>query len=300
MDDQHEVTAMVAAAFSEAALDGCLHALDIDGTAEISCRSDEVCESASTGKVPILVTLMRAVAAGELSLDERVVIPAGGRTAGPTGLSVMSHAAELALRDVAQLMISVSDNHATDVVLERVSPQRVTAAMRELGLMVTTLDETIDQFQQRLSSAGSFADLDLKPDAAPWRTTAAEMCRLLKAIWRDEAAPAVLCQEMRTILQSCLTSNGLDSEFPLPVQARSSRKTGTAFYVEAEGETGTKLVVRNEVGVLEYPEGDRYAVAVFTRTDSSELKLRDLKASHAIGTAARIAVDHLRADARNS
>jgi beta-lactamase class A len=295
MDAQQEVAAVLAAAFGEASLDGCLHALDIDGPAEVRYRSDEVWHSASTGKVPILVTLMRAVAAGEVSLQERMRIPADGRTPGFTGLSVMRYEAELALRDVAQLMIAVSDNHATDVVLGRVSPSRVTAVMRELGLTVTTLEETTGETYQRLTSSDPGTDPDLEPGAAPWRSTAAEMCRLLRKIWRDEAAPTMLCEEMRTILRSSVLPEGLDSCFPLAVQVRTGGKSGTAFFIDTDGESGTSLVVRNEVGVIEYPDGGRYAVAVFTRTDSSEAKLHDLAAGRAIGMAALAAVDYLRA-----
>lgn len=295
MDSKQEVTAALAAAFGAADLDGCLHALDIGGTAELGYRSDEICVSASTGKVPVLVALMRAVAAGELSLRQRIRIPAAGRTPGSTGLSVMSYEAELALRDVAQLMIAVSDNHATDVVLDRVPPQRVTAAMRELGLIATTLEETVGQTYQRLDSGDPGVDQERTGEAAPWRTTAAEMCRLLRQIWRDEAAPAELCHEMRTILRSSALSQGLDSGFPLPVQVLTGSKSGAEFFIDTDDQSGTNLVVRNEVGVIEYPDGGRYAVAVFTRTGSPAAKLRDPAASRAIGAAALAAVEYLRA-----
>ena len=46
-------------------------------------------------------------------------------------------------------------------------------------------------------------------------------------------------------------------------------------------------MVRNEVGVIGYPDGGRYAVAVFTRTDNSEAKLHNLAASGAIVRACR-------------
>ncbi|MGV9547587.1 serine hydrolase, partial [Streptomyces ardesiacus] len=48
-----------------------------------------------------------------------------------------------------------------------------------------------------------------------------------------------------------------------------------------------------EVGVVEYPDGGRYAVAVFTRTAHTAAVLP--AADAVIGTAARIAVDALRA-----
>lgn len=157
---------------------------------------------------------MRCVAAGECSLEERVKIPALGRTPGPTGLSVQKYDAELALRDVAQLMIADSDNHATDVILERVSLEHVTATMHELGLEETTLEITISEMYRRASERMEGiqdpaeaaevmrSDPQLQPETGPWRTTPREMSQLLAAIWRDECAPGDLCEEMRTILRA--------------------------------------------------------------------------------------------------
>ncbi len=117
------------------------------------------------------------------------------------------------------------------------------------------------------------------------------MCLLLRAVWLDQAAPAELWAQIRAILGSCLMSSGLDSHFPRAVQVQISSKDGGSFYADSD----TSLIVRSEVGVIEYPDGGRYAVAVFTRQDGGEPLLHDLKANRAIGLAARIAVDYLRA-----
>jgi beta-lactamase class A len=283
-------TACVDEVFRHSGLDGHVHVLDIDSGAEVAVRGDTVCESASTAKVPILVALMRAVAAGVLSLDEQIEVPAGDRTDGPTGLSSMSYPARLALGDIAHLMISISDNQATDLVLERVRPGQVTAAMRELGLTVTTLELTIKEAFARFEE---LAEADQWPPEVPaWRTTPAEMCRLLQAIWRDEAAPPELCEQMRKMLRCCVTSNGLTAELPLMVQATSGRKTGTL--VALDGETGAGSIARNEVGVVEYPDGHRYAVAVFTREEGPDITTRVSTGTRALGTAARMAIEGLR------
>jgi beta-lactamase class A len=50
--------------------------------------------------------------------------------------------------------------------------------------------------------------------------------------------------------------------------------------------------VRNEVGVAEYPDGRRYAIAVFTRTPATHARRPDV--DRAIGDAARAAVESLR------
>lgn len=63
--------------------------------------------------------------------------------------------------------------------------------------------------------------------------------------------------------------------------------------VRVAGKTGTLLNLRNEIGVVELPDGHRYAVAVFTRADSTAI--RNAAAETAIGTAARLAIDQLRA-----
>jgi beta-lactamase class A len=62
--------------------------------------------------------------------------------------------------------------------------------------------------------------------------------------------------------------------------------------VKVSGKTGTLWGVRNESGVVEYPDGKRYAVAVFVRSDVIRSRLP--AADAAIGRAARVAVDHLR------
>ncbi|KJY47691.1 hypothetical protein VR46_02055 [Streptomyces sp. NRRL S-444] len=63
--------------------------------------------------------------------------------------------------------------------------------------------------------------------------------------------------------------------------------------VHVAGKTGSLPTLRNEVGVIEYPDGGRYAVAVFTRAANPAATLP--AADAVIGTTARIAVDALRA-----
>ena len=68
--------------------------------------------------------------------------------------------------------------------------------------------------------------------------------------------------------------------------------SGFSDAVTVAGKTGTIPFVRNEAGVVTYPDGRRYAVAVFTRSDS--LAERNPAIDAAIGTSARLAVEGLR------
>lgn len=85
------------------------------------------------------------------------------------------------------------------------------------------------------------------------------------------------CQRVRTLMARQLARHRLASAFRLPVQvaARSGSLLG---------------VVRNEIGVISYPDGRQYAAAVFTR---SRPGADDFAISLAIGTAASQAVTAL-------
>lgn len=318
-----DVEALLSETFAGVKAEGFLHACDLDSGAEVRYRADSLGHPASSGKIAILVAVMRSVASGEHALDEPILIPAakgapfqlmgdlghGGtakrqpdaRTPGPSGLSIMKHQAELSLRDVALSMIYVSDNHATDILLGLVPPARVTATMRELGLQQTTIETTIaemyDRLLARLANVSDEAEalrlvreeFEGWPATAPWRTTPEEMTRLLAMIWRDEAAPPELCAEMREILLSQLFQHRLATGSSEEVKIGA--KTGTLALSASAAEPTTGI--RNECGVVQYPDGRRYAVAIFTRSEN--FNARDPDADRAIGTAARIVIDHLRA-----
>jgi beta-lactamase class A len=107
------------------------------------------------------------------------------------------------------------------------------------------------------------------------------MTTLLSRIWRDEAAGAAACDEMRRMLRLQVCRHRLGSGSP-------------SDDVRVAGKTGNLLNLRGEIGVVELPDGHRYAVAVFTRSHSTALT--NPAAEAVIGSAARIAVDQLRSE----
>jgi beta-lactamase class A len=104
------------------------------------------------------------------------------------------------------------------------------------------------------------------------------MTTLLARIWRDEAASAPACDEMRRVLRLQVCRHRLGSGFPTDD-------------VRVAGKSGSLLNLRGEIGAVELADGHRYAVAVFTRSNSAALS--NPLAEAVIGTTARIAVDQL-------
>jgi beta-lactamase class A len=268
-----------------------LHARSLNGDdAETGTNADDGVVLASVFKIPVLVELARQVGAGKRSWTERVLVPAERRTDGPTGLSVMCDDAELSLRDLAFWMMSVSDNTATDVIMELLGgAPAVNDAMRALGLTRTNIlgdcKFLLDDLYERLGTT-DWLELDveflrscpaLQAEGSSC-STPREITALLASIWSDEAAAPEDCAEMRRIMSLQVWPHRLTSGFP----------DGVAIAAK----TGTLPGIRNEAGVVEYPDGGRYAVAVFTRAHTYEYRLPEVDAL--IGTSAREAVESLR------
>lgn len=287
----------IRAAFAAAGVDGFLHAIDVDRGRELTHQGDQLVVLASVFKIPLLVEFERQVASGKIDPTARARVPASFRVPGPTGLSSMLDDVDLSWRDLAQIMIAVSDNTATDFMGEKLGLDNVNATLRELGLTQTVIigdcRDILRTFAEDLGAnwppQPGDRDLALEAGAEALRTNRAlrpettvhstpeEMARLLTMIWRDEAGPVEACAEMRRILFTQVWRDRLKSGFD------GDERIG--------GKTGTLFGVRNEVGVVEVPKRGRVAVAVFTR--ARQPRWTDPAADHVIGTTARIAVETL-------
>ena len=275
--------------FDEAGARGFVHARDIDGDDEVGLDPDEPVVLASVFKIPVVLEYARQAAAGELERTERLTVTAADKDGG-IGTSGCADDVSLTLRDLAHFTLTMSDNAATDVLLRRVGLDRVHATLAELGLRRTRLiGGCAELFAQVEAELGTLELYGLPRELVeplavrdPERTTSGtprEFTTLLARIWRDEAGPAEACAEVRKIMGEQIWPHRLASGFPSEVRV--------------SGKTGTLWGIRNEAGVVEYPDGGRYAVAVFLRTH--DLGERNARADAAIGRAARAAVDRLRA-----
>jgi beta-lactamase class A len=279
--------------FARAGARGFVHAVDVDTGREVGLLPDEPVVTASTFKVPVLLELVLQAAEGRVSLSDRIRVPTEGRAPGPTGLSVWQDEVELTLRDLASSMITVSDNCATDVVCEIVGLDQVRARLDGMGLTRTRIpydcrgifatahEDLGGPFDPVGTPEQALAGLRLLDPAQTDATTPREMTDLLGRVWRNEAGPPEACAEVRRIMSLQVWPHRLTAGFPADVALA--------------GKTGTLPSVHNEVAVITYPDGGRYAVAVYTR--SSSYSLRQPLLDRAIGEAGRIAVDALRASA---
>lgn len=95
--------------------------------------------AASLIKLPLLVQALAEVAAGRLSLGRRVALQEGDKAGGDGVLRLLEIGLEPTVRDLLTLMIALSDNTATNLVIDLLGQAAANAFMRRLGLAQTRL-----------------------------------------------------------------------------------------------------------------------------------------------------------------
>src|SRR5215813_4531304 len=115
-------------------------ARDIKTGEEISINGDRLFPMASVYKIPIMVEVFRQIEAKKFSLGDRIEVGDEQRTLGSGVLTLLSNGLRPTIKDLITLMIVLSDNEATDILLKKVGAENVTAAMRSMGLNNTRVD----------------------------------------------------------------------------------------------------------------------------------------------------------------
>lgn len=180
--------------------------------------------AASVIKIPVMIEAFRAQAAGELRLDEIHALADAERKPSCGTLKVMHTGIEMTLLDLVRLMIIVSDNTATNILISRLGIERVNAALRALGCEKTTLRRLL--FDSEAARRGLENTI-----------TAGEMGLLLEKLYRGEIVSPAASAEMMDILRD----QRLNGKLP--------------FYLHAQGipvahKTGEDTGVTHDVGVI--------------------------------------------------
>jgi beta-lactamase class A len=281
---------------------GFVHARAIDDDREVALRADAPVLMGSVFKIAVCLELFRQAEVGEVDLAERHLVAAASRSPGPVGLSFMEHDAELSLGDLAYLMMAVSDNAATDLIMARVGLERINATLHSLGLEHTVLaGDCADIGQAIMDAVGATGPEELPPLEDPdvrrrllacraldpgvaTRTTPRELTALLAMIWRGEAGLAASRNGVAWLMAQQFCHARMAGAFPFPP------------WVGAKSGSLPPDVV-NEAGVVDYLDGRRFAVAVFTRGQPvGQLPPTGQPrgaVGRAIGEVARLTVEHL-------
>ena len=230
-------------------------------------REHEPFPTASVIKLPLLVTLYEDAISGRVDLSERVRYVGDEKVAGSGVLQYLDDGLNPTLRDLSVLMMSVSDNTATDLLFDRVGKARIERTMDRLGLASVRVPFDIREMLMELvdmdhSQPGGYDELrrllrisaggggrSMIPEQAD-RATPADMCRLLQLIESRAILDADACSAIIELLKRIQSGTRIPGLLP----------KGTVV----AHKTGSYRRLRNDVGIVYAPNGP-YAIALFAR-----------------------------------
>lgn len=219
-------------------LDGraAIMAKDLAGASLLQYGADAPFLSASLIKVPILWHFLREVYAGRLDRHELVIVPPAAAVGGSGVIAALEPGVTLRLTDLAVLMTIVSDNTATNLLIDRLGLEPLAATIEGLGLSRTRLQRKMMDYESRARGLENV-------------TTAADMVHLFTRIARGEGLPAAAADEVLSILKKQQDRQKIPAL--LPEETVMAHKTG-----ELEG-------VEHDAGIL-FVGGHPVVVAVLT------------------------------------
>lgn len=241
----------------------------------IQLQSERSMDTMSAIKLPLLLHLLALSTSGDINLHKRIRMTSDRKRFGTGVLSSLDTDVEISLGDAAVLMITVSDNAATDIVFDAVGgPSALNDAMASAGLAgIEACGTTFDWFRALASSMdplyAEFGPEELFLKGYPYvrqtdlhaarsrfhfekgqafgLATAADLGKLLGMLVNGEYFDKAVCEQALRILG--LQTTGSRIPRYLPPGAFALHKTGdfTPF-------------IANDVGVICAPDGDRQLI----------------------------------------
>jgi beta-lactamase class A len=229
-----------------------LYAKNLDSGDVVSIRGTEPVRTASTIKLPILCAVFDAIARGEGKWTDVLTIRAEDKVGGSGVIgSEFSDGVHLPLSDVAHLMIVLSDNSATNMILERFGADSVNAYLDKIGIKTTRSlrkilkggDARIDDASLGWSAAGKLPE---NQKFGLGRSTPRDMVTILERLERGEIVNADASKEILAVLRRCQDGNGI-----------RRRLNG----VRIVNKSGALEALRSDVGIV-YAKSGRIAMAI--------------------------------------
>jgi beta-lactamase class A len=218
-----------------------LYAKNFDTGALYEFGGDDRVSTASTIKIAIMIEAFARVSEGKAKWTDDLVLTKEKKVGGSGILGEFADGLHLTFRDAVTLMMIMSDNTATNLVIDVLTADAVNARMDALGLKETRL--------MRRVFGGGESQEGKKEESKRFglgRTTPHEMVTLLEKLERGEVISPAASKEMLELMKREQETNGLWREdWRLPKATKS----------------GALDALRSNIGIIYHPRG-RIAIAI--------------------------------------
>jgi beta-lactamase class A len=220
-------------------------ARSLDSGQTLAWNADQVFPAASAIKLPILYEVFRQAGDGRFDLGDVRVLRADDVVGGSGVLKDLTPGLALTVRDLATLMIAVSDNTATNMLIDLVGVEAVNASCERLGLRQTRLEH-----KMMLAPAG----------APPNRSSPADLGHLMALIAERRVLAPEVCDQMLAILDRQHFTDLITRR----LEAYDGYvEPGTEPVVRVASKSGAIRGTRNDVGYVR-ARGRRYVISMMS------------------------------------
>jgi beta-lactamase class A len=252
-----------------------LYAKNLKTGAEVAINADTLVKTASVIKLPIMYTAFALAKAGKLDLTQRVTLTKENQVPGSGVLTALAPGLQLTVEDAIVLMIQLSDNTATNLVIDRVGIDAVNQQIAAMGLKNTYL------YKKVFKPASGPVPPD-QPKFGLGKTTAREMAEAMAAIEHCDLQDKKLCDRMLAILKG---QHDRD-DIPRYIEYSDTSEKPSAI----ANKTGALDDTRNDVALL-YTTAGPIVISIFTTENKDQSWSADNKAQTLIGRLAKTVVE---------
>lgn len=248
-----------------------LYANDFKGNI-IEINSNEKFETASTIKVFVLAELYRQIHEKKMDINEVLKYDEKNYVVGSGVLRALDFGVEMTAKNIATLMIIVSDNVATNMLIERLGIDNINNTCIALGLNDTILHNKIDF--DKYDKLGT--------------TTPKDYGNFFKTLYNRELWSQEISEEMIEIFKKQHYNTILTRD--LPQYYLDSENTGDEEYIYIASKSGSMNSCRNDGGIIQTPYGG-YVISIFTKDFVDNLYYNDHESYRFGGKISRLMFD---------
>ncbi|PLT28566.1 serine hydrolase [Peribacillus deserti] len=210
-------------------------ALEIQGE-KFEYNSRTIIPSASLIKLPILIAAYRESEKGKLFLHRRVTVTREDKTGGSGVIQSLSEGLNFTIKDLLTLMITVSDNTATNVCIDLIGLDSINDTIKEIGLRHTVLGRKMMDWDGIKEGKNNY-------------TSANDMLLCMKAINEQ----GILTEESRTDILNILQSQQFVDKLPAHMDTD---------VITIANKTGELPGAEHDTAIIKFKEKTAYAAVL--------------------------------------